>query len=606
MSTQPIGQSFIELAYEHQDQIEVGLSILSEDGPLSPRVDGAFGTTADEVVRQTLILRYTVELVDRGGKNQEELEQLLRIANNEYGLDLSPAAVREAWDDASGTAMLAEIGATIEDPERVATEEERDGATDDEGKAEQDEDVPGEDHCAQFLETKGRYCQVPLQDGRDYCHHHPIENDDKEQNETDTDFSTGLEGLTSAGDRRQDGGAPADSVSSVRDGDSLMDTAEGGSSPVRPETASTFEKKPHNEQSTTEEAENNSETGRGKAAVESEPVVDDEASKFDFAAENQADTEAAEEVTEEEPQPEAGGGESEGEGSNDDDFFIDHDQLHQETVAGEDTSRSTARERDLSSDRFPVYDRITRENTTAQSKLSFDYVREDGIMVDGDHYIGLVEVQPRNWLVLNQEEKNDVFSAFVSFLLQLKYPIQIICYPHEFDVSKHTSNIRKADARAEGPNETPVTRHGRKRHIVWCHNSVDERNIKDRDFYIAVRVRSEQVHSYLQDGNAFGSVLQSLPDALSDRLTFIPGVQESKEVSADEERCIGEVQNRQADIEDTLTRTGVGTRTIDDRDETMDILYRYYNHLESPFSEYNHATYTEMLGEETGSLGGDR
>jgi hypothetical protein len=58
---------------------------------------------------------------------------------------------------------------------------------------------------------------------------------------------------------------------------------------------------------------------------------------------------------------------------------------------------------------------------------------------------------------------------------------------------------------------------------------------------------------------------------------------------------VKEVRARQHELSETLTKTGVSTRIVSDRNESMDILYQHYNHVESPFTTYNHATYTKLL-----------
>lgn len=629
MSTEPSNRSFTDLVRKHEQSIDIGLSILREDGELMPRLEGALATVDGDEAQRTLVLRYAVELVEDGKGNREELKQLLDLMSTSHGVEISPGDVREAREDAAGTAMLAGQTAS-QSPAPSKEPTVADG--DDENK-----EIPGEDHCAQYLDKKGRYCGLSPQKGCEFCHLHPLEDDsDEVEGDDNADADVDEDGVDEDSDARPTAGIGGDENEAEASREAYGDGAQtevvdsaaenGGGDFFEIETATGREVEAKNslsESSGGSTNEDRSTDGHEEVASGSEVDADTEfgPEEPDLAEDGESEAGAESEVREatttvaedvdsspvetppvSEHEPDLEVDETEGEATSP----IDHEQLRQDALASDDAPRPTARDRQLPDDSFPVYDRLTRQNTLAQSKLSFDYVRDDGILVDGNHYIGLVKVQPRNWLVLNDSEKNDVFSAFVSFLLQLKYPTQIICYPHEFDVSEHTNKIREADARAGGPNETPITRHGRRRHVVWCHNSVDQRNIKDRDFYIAVRVRAEHVHSYLQNQNSIGSVFQKLPTPISDRLTFIPGVRSSEEVAADEERCVSEVRNRQSDIEDTLTRTGVGTRTIKDRNETMDILYSYYNHLESPFTDYNHATYSDMLGGEIASLGGDR
>jgi len=93
-----------------------------------------------------------------------------------------------------------------------------------------------------------------------------------------------------------------------------------------------------------------------------------------------------------------------------------------------DTDLPTARERSRARDHFDLKDRLGG-STTTQETLSFDYVREDGIAVDGDSYIGLLKVHPQNWLSLSEQARHDTMSAYMSFLMALEFSVAVPCYP---------------------------------------------------------------------------------------------------------------------------------------------------------------------------------
>lgn len=268
------------------------------------------------------------------------------------------------------------------------------------------------------------------------------------------------------------------------------------------------------------------------------------------------------------------------------------DEIQRAILDGEDDPRPTARDRSLPQDEFLIYDRLTKESTLAQDTLGFDYVRSDGIIVDGDAYVGLVTVQPRNWLVLNDAERVAVFKAFMSFLLGLNYPIQILAIPREFDISTHTEQIQLADSQSNRSEDSPILRHGRQRQIAWLHNTIDTMSVKDRDFFVVTRVHADHVSGPSQTNGL--PILGRLP-AFPVQSLFRHGIRRRRKPHRSEARCVKEVRARQIEVSETITKTGVSTRIISDRDETMDILYQHYNHVESPFSTYNHATYTKLL-----------
>ena len=93
-------------------------------------------------------------------------------------------------------------------------------------------------------------------------------------------------------------------------------------------------------------------------------------------------------------------------------------------LADIDTDLPTARDEARARDQFHLEDKLNKKTTT-QAQLGFDYVRDDGIAVDGDDYIGLVKVKPRNWLTLNYEQRRQVMSDYISFLMALDWSIAI-------------------------------------------------------------------------------------------------------------------------------------------------------------------------------------
>jgi len=110
-----------------------------------------------------------------------------------------------------------------------------------------------------------------------------------------------------------------------------------------------------------------------------------------------------------------------------------------------DTDLPTARERSRARDHFDLKDRLGG-STTTQETLSFDYVREDGIAVDGDSYIGLLKVHPQNWLSLSEQARHDTMSAYMSFLMALEFSVAVPCYPKTFDLTGHLERFYTASS----------------------------------------------------------------------------------------------------------------------------------------------------------------
>lgn len=250
------------------------------------------------------------------------------------------------------------------------------------------------------------------------------------------------------------------------------------------------------------------------------------------------------------------------------------------------------------------YHQLTHQETTTQAQLAFEYVREDGIMVtksenEGAAYIGLVHVTPTSWLALDDEGRQSTISAYGDVLRGISYPFQVLALPREFDLTTHFEHIERAAYEAENPPK--LIQLGRSTYIDWLAESVGTRRVKVRDFYIAVRVESSHVReqSYGHASDAVtGSLLQRIVGHISSVGSSIRS-QMGSDPEADiiERQCVSEVRTRQNELAEALPRTGVKTEAMDDRTGVLDVLYRYYNHAESPLDEYSAGAYAEVLPE---------
>ncbi|WP_254533441.1 hypothetical protein [Natrinema gelatinilyticum] len=257
-----------------------------------------------------------------------------------------------------------------------------------------------------------------------------------------------------------------------------------------------------------------------------------------------------------------------------------------------DTNLPTARKRARARDHFDLENRLGG-STTAQETLGFDYVRDDGIAVDESSYIGLLKVHPQNWLSLSDQAKRDTMSAYMSFLMSLESSVAVPCYPKPFDLTGHLERFYKAGASMTSRGQTPILQYGRKFYIQWANTNIEDEDLKQRDFYIVTRVDADHVHKDLDTGSVL-SQLGTLPviGTIYSRIVDRTSLGDSDE-AARTELCIREVRQRQRRITNKLGRTDVSIERVTDRQETMEILYHYYNHVDPQFEKFSHATKTE-------------
>lgn len=273
-----------------------------------------------------------------------------------------------------------------------------------------------------------------------------------------------------------------------------------------------------------------------------------------------------------------------------------------------DQTASNSRERSQP-DAAAFAHRLTRDSTLTQDTLAFDYVRDDGVIViegsdeqkAGQAYVGLVDVSPTSWLALDSQRKQAIIDQFGDILLgTVSYPIQILALPREFDLSQHVNKITEAGIT---DRDAPVLLNlGRLKYQDWIHETLSTQRIKVRDYYIAIRVEHDHVASAIPRGTA---ATRSRIGRFITRFVslggWLRGFASGSGASSPDEvetQCLKEVRTRQTELANALTQnTAVSAEPVTDRTPVMDILYRYYNHAESPLDEYSSAAYSRVLPE---------
>jgi hypothetical protein len=240
-------------------------------------------------------------------------------------------------------------------------------------------------------------------------------------------------------------------------------------------------------------------------------------------------------------------------------------------------------------DLYDTFERLTKESRNSQDKIGVDRIRDDGILVRDDEFIGIAKIDPRNWFVLNEGEKEAVFTAYVQHLLALTFPVQEVVISRDFDLSEHQEKLTKADIRDR--RASPILRHSRQKEAFFEMNAIEERNIKRNEYYIVVSVTKDHIAD--ESGESQNNRLPRVSKALRFFADRVNTGRDKTEIS--DEECVKEVNARFRHVEDTLSKTGVNVDPIDNRDDAMDLVYRVLNGVESPFDEYNQSHYVDTI-----------
>jgi len=210
------------------------------------------------------------------------------------------------------------------------------------------------------------------------------------------------------------------------------------------------------------------------------------------------------------------------------------------------------------------------ENTI--ENIDFNAIHDDGVIETEEAYGLIVEVEARQWLILDAQSRETVYHSFSQFLMGIKSPIQIFTLPVPFSVEKYLESIEKTNQnKPEG--ESKLLEYGRSQHRNWLENVIKMGDIRDRRHFVVVTAQKHKKNEQEEDGG------------------FLSRLKPTRE-NVDQEKRYDELWTRAESVTNALPRTGVNTDIKDGREEVINILYYYYKGNESPIEE-DHGWLTE-------------
>lgn len=249
------------------------------------------------------------------------------------------------------------------------------------------------------------------------------------------------------------------------------------------------------------------------------------------------------------------------------------------------------------------------QSTNTRTTVKFDFVLDNdedilpndvdgaGMIVDDDEYIGIAEVHPRSWSIHTPEEKQQIINQYrTMFLGSLDFPVQIVCYPTEFDISEHITALEDR-TRTENirDDESYLLNIGREIYPNWLRKYIAQVQMKQRNFYIIVRVKPEQLNRFRQaDTGAIDTIERRAPAIANILRKVVPGADnDSQTQDVTRKDCLMELHDRLQRLESALNPMGVNVDPIRSRDKAMTVLYQYYNNEHPIVDNFDMATRSE-------------
>ncbi|RCU43757.1 hypothetical protein DU504_17895 [Haloplanus salinus] len=209
--------------------------------------------------------------------------------------------------------------------------------------------------------------------------------------------------------------------------------------------------------------------------------------------------------------------------------------------------------------------------------MDFKNVRDGGVVETPTTYAMVMQIQPRDWLILSEERKESLYLSFLTFLRGVQFPTQILSMTTTYDPEPYLKQFEGAenmlinsgdDEEDVDPlDESPLLDYGRKYHTEWLRGVVDVAEIRDRDFYFAVAVAKDE-----EADDGLKAQIQSLMPSGND-------------VEVDDEvKYIEEVKARAQRVASKLPQTQVEAEILDTRPAVLEVLYEVYHGEKPPIS----------------------
>lgn len=175
-----------------------------------------------------------------------------------------------------------------------------------------------------------------------------------------------------------------------------------------------------------------------------------------------------------------------------------------------------------------------RNFLSLQEWLPFEKIMENGIIkIKNNAYIKIIKVVPINYNLKSEMEKEAILNSYKTFLKTCNFDLQILIQSSKEDLSHHISKIKEKVKQEENLNLLKISEN----YINFINKLNQEKNSSSKNFYIIIK----------------------------------------NENNNQEDTCISELNENYLKIKETLARCGNKVKEIEKKEETIKILYSFFN-----------------------------
>lgn len=132
--------------------------------------------------------------------------------------------------------------------------------------------------------------------------------------------------------------------------------------------------------------------------------------------------------------------------------------------------------------------KLKKEQTTVDW-LPFENIFDNGLIKYKNSYIKIYKVNPINYDLKSNLEKETILNSYKNFLKNCDFDIQILIQSKKEDISKTISHMKEINDKNEKLNEI------RQKYIDYINKLNLEKNSSSKNFYIILRKKTNIVNS---------------------------------------------------------------------------------------------------------------
>jgi hypothetical protein len=125
-------------------------------------------------------------------------------------------------------------------------------------------------------------------------------------------------------------------------------------------------------------------------------------------------------------------------------------------------------------------------NVSTQQYLDIAEIKKDTLVMKDGTVRAILLVSSINFALKDEEEQKAIISAYVSFLNNLDFPVQIVIQSREFNIEKYINDLKQKEK--EQTNE--LLKMQTKEYIQYVQELISMGNIMKKKFYISIPYNS--------------------------------------------------------------------------------------------------------------------